>query len=328
MGTVDSRLVELAAGYRAAAPHRIDANLIAGLASYFSKRRESTVIDAVAAATAVEGLLSQDHITWDKITPQMREAFSLAYPTTSLASLEGLQPEQLSGFVNGWKGKYFEVLVRDELNSGHWMGDIHLAAGQHAALAESITQPGWDLQILNADGSVADKIQLKATESLAYIRESLERYPDFHILATNEVAGSVHDLHIHNSGIAETHLAHDITAPLADVLHTGFGEFLEDVIPLVPFLIIVGTEGRAVMAGRSSLMTALGRARSRSTRTGTAMIIGRVIGCIPGVGPFMAPVATMGTRMALDRFRTLRATENFILKRTAELVELRADGYA
>ena len=91
------------------------------------------------------------------------------------------------GFLSAWKGKYFEVLVRDELNAGEWVGDIHLEPGQTALLAESAIQPGWDLQIINSDGSVAQELQLKATESLSYVKEALERYPDIGVLTTDEV---------------------------------------------------------------------------------------------------------------------------------------------
>lgn len=54
------------------------------------------------------------------------------------------------------------------------MGDIHLEPGQVAALAESATQPGWDLQILNADGTVAGELQLKATDSLSKEKSKYE----------------------------------------------------------------------------------------------------------------------------------------------------------
>ena len=51
-----------------------------------------------------------------------------------------------------------------------------------------MTQPGWDGVVLNASGEVVESIQLKATESADYLRETLARYPDIQIVATSEAA--------------------------------------------------------------------------------------------------------------------------------------------
>ena len=50
------------------------------------------------------------------------------------------------------------------------------------------SQPGWDIQILNADGTVDQVLQAKATESVSYVKEALEKYPDIEIVTTEEVA--------------------------------------------------------------------------------------------------------------------------------------------
>ena len=44
---------------------------------------------------------------------------------------------------------------------------------------------------MNEDGSVAEAIQLKATESIAYVKEALEKYPDIRVATTSEVDDSV-----------------------------------------------------------------------------------------------------------------------------------------
>ena len=107
--------------------------------------------------------------------------------------MAGRSPEELAGFVNGWKGKLFEVDVRDRLNAGEWVGDLHLEPSQTAQLAASATQPGWDLAIYDSHGAVVDQLQLKATDSLAYVKHALEQYPGIHVLTTAEVAQGVED---------------------------------------------------------------------------------------------------------------------------------------
>ena len=70
------------------------------------------------------------------------------------------------------------------------VGEIELLPGQVARLAESPTQPGWDLRIENEDGSVAELIQLKATESMAYVKSALDEYPGIRVAVPSEVDDS------------------------------------------------------------------------------------------------------------------------------------------
>ena len=85
------------------------------------------------------------------------------------------------------KGKYFEVLVRDRLNAGESVGELQLQPGQVATLVESPTQPGIDLLIKNEDGSTDELLQLKASESLGYVRRAFDRYPDIRVVTPSEV---------------------------------------------------------------------------------------------------------------------------------------------
>jgi hypothetical protein len=67
--------------------------------------------------------------------------------------------EQILGVLNTAKGKYFEYLVEERLNNGLSVGDFSLPEGYSAVLADSPTQPGWDIQILNNDGVTDEYIQ-------------------------------------------------------------------------------------------------------------------------------------------------------------------------
>lgn len=75
--------------------------------------------------------------------------------------IENYDDAELTGIVNGIKGKLFELRYVDYLNDGH------IPDGYQAILAESATNPGWDIAVLGADDSVAEEIQLKATDSVS-----------------------------------------------------------------------------------------------------------------------------------------------------------------
>jgi len=120
---------------------------IESLYTHYVHEREDTLIDTAASALSVSALLEHGTIDQSAMTPQMKEAFHLAYPHLRFDSLPMMSHEQLQGVINGWKGKLFEVLVRDRLNRGEWVGDLHLLNGQHAELAHSAGQPGWDVRI-------------------------------------------------------------------------------------------------------------------------------------------------------------------------------------
>ena len=95
---------------------------IALLRDRYQERREQSLLDAAAAAISLNGIVNGDAINFDQITPQMREAFELSFPNDvleeRLSDLDTADPAELAGFMSNWRGKYFEVLVRDELNSG------------------------------------------------------------------------------------------------------------------------------------------------------------------------------------------------------------------
>lgn len=127
-------------------------------------------------------LLNNEQIPEDIIA-----AFEKAYPDLSADTpLEeifssSIPDEQLRGYVSGIKGKLFEMKYAEYLNDGE------LPEGYLAEIAESATQPGWDIQILGPDGDVSDLLQAKATDSVSYVQDALERYPDIDVVTTDEV---------------------------------------------------------------------------------------------------------------------------------------------
>lgn len=247
----------------------------------FLKERAASVGDAATTALALGSILAGPAFDASALTPQMVESFSLAFPNREIENIASMSGEELSGLLSAWKGKLFEVIVRDRLNEGQWVGDLHLDAGQTAELAESATQPEWDLLIRGADGSIANEIQLKATESLSYVEAALEKYPGTEIVTTAEIADAAGDL---DRMISVTDIADfDLTASLEDGIGDGLADSVLDAfLPGLPFLFIASTETIAVLAGRREASDAVVRAVRRTGKAVVSGLIGYGIGLLFG----------------------------------------------
>jgi len=292
---------------------------VAVLYKRYIKEREQSLMDAAAAGAAVNALFLADQIDMSQVTPQMEEAFHLAYPNDELLSLTERTPAEVKGFLTGWKGKYFEVLVRDDLNAGEWVGNIHLDPGQTAGLAERVTQPGWDLWIHNPDGSVAHELQLKATESLGYVKKALERYPNIDVLTTDEVldAGGDGVQSIFASGFSDSALEDTIHAPMEELLDSPLGELVETVLPGLPFVLIALGEGRKVLMGRMSFDLAMQDGLFRTAKTGAAIGIGALVVFLDG--GFLSLPASFLIRIGFDRHSVMNRLVKFLDKRIEAL---------
>jgi len=275
--------------------------------SKYIKKKESAFLEAVASVVSVNQIFLQGQIDSDKITPQMKESFELAYPNHDFESLLEESPEKIEGFMNGWKGKYFEVLVRDKLNAGESIGDIQLESGQFAELASSPIQPGWDLQIINSNGQVEELLQLKATNSLSYLKEALEKYPDIDIITTsnfNDIALVSDD--IIDSGFGNEELNESLFGTLSEIAGNSGDDLIDSLIPGIPFIIITLSEGRKVITGKKSMELALASGFERSLKSTAAIISAGIVHALNG-GVLSIPVAFF-TRLAIDKFQINRNT--------------------
>lgn len=279
-------------------------------------RREKALIDAAAVAVGLNSLLTVDQLDMSQINPHMEEAFHLAFPEKTLSELSDMSAEQLEGLSSAWKGKYFEVLVRDKLNAGEMVGDIQLEPGQFAELAESVTQPGWDLTIMNDNGTISTELSLKATDSLSYVKEALERYPDIQVLTTDEVLqnpNAVSDM-ILDSGIENGDLEKAIHEPMTSLIDTVSEDLLDMIVPGLPFILIAFGEGRHILTGRRTFGQVMPSMIKRMAKTGTAMGIGVIVGSLLSAG--FGIVAGAGVRLAFSKHETAdRTVKNLEQKR-------------
>ena len=274
-------------------------NELCVLRDRYVREREASVLDAAAATLALDAIFFSDQVDTSAITPQMAEAFELVTNKT-VDELRNLSPSEAKGWLGLWKGKYFEVMVRDKLRAGEQVGDIRLEVGQTTELAASPIQPGWDLQILNADGTVNERLQLKATDDIGRVKQALERYPDIDVLATEEgVAQGIEG--VLSSGISDADLEEQVAAPMEDLLDGPLEEFAETVLPGLPFVLIATAEGGKVMLGRQTFQRAMNRSLERVIKSGASIGVGALLALID-LGVVSLP-ATFLTRVSIDRYK-------------------------
>jgi hypothetical protein len=212
--------------------------------------RQQDIVDAIAVGLTLQAIMGGNEIDVAAMPDNIKEAFHTAFPNLDIESLNDRSKDEIEGLMNAWNGKLFEIEVRDQLNAGIQVGDMLLEPGQKAVLAESATQVGWDLKIINEDGTDSGLfLQLKATDSASYINQALERYPDVPIIATSEMLGHNDDA-VSMADVSSDHLRDQIGNAV------NAGNSASDVI-MGSALIIALTEVFQVMTRKKSVEVAI-----------------------------------------------------------------------
>jgi len=165
--------------------------------------------NVISAITWIEMFTPEYKINQEYLeqNPDVNEAFKTAYPNVNPSEVLFDNQVQAQGMINGVKGKLFEIKVTEKLNEGDRVGDFQLEEGQQAQLTESNTQEGFDIEIVNEDGTVVDYYQLKATDNIGYLKSEITSNSDYDYVTTSEVADADIDVtNIYNSGISNSSL--------------------------------------------------------------------------------------------------------------------------
>lgn len=177
---------------------------------------QSSVFDAVRRSYNELGLASNDEI---------------------LDYFSGVNPDAMSGHISNIKGIVFEQEVVTALNE----------QGMDAMLFEATNHPVSDIALM-CDGDIAAEVQLKATDSVAYINETLAENPDIPIIVTSEVANGFDSTMVIDSGIDNVALGDTVSEVLigeignhvgesvaSEVASEGLAELIADVaVPVSP----------------------------------------------------------------------------------------------
>jgi hypothetical protein len=226
------------------------------------------------------------------VPEEVERAFSAAFPglhsqgVTFSEAVRDRSEAELAGLLAPVKGKLFELRYVEHLNSGY------LPEGYVARIAESANQPGWDIAITGPDAQIVNVLQAKATDSIGYVREALERYPDIDVVTTDEVfsqlimTGTAEQ--IINSGISDLGLEQVVGQAAGTAADAGAIEFHFGV-PVISLALIAFTSYQMKdlsawqrarrfghRAGKSWVAYALGGAAAWLTQTWWLGIAGAV----------------------------------------------------
>ena len=131
-----------------------------------------------------------------------------------------VNPDAMSGHISNIKGIVFEQEVVTALNE----------QGMDAMLFEATNHPVSDIALMS-DGDIAAEVQLKATDSVAYINETLAENPDIPIIVTSEVANGFDSTMVIDSGIDNVALDDAVSEVLAGEVANHVGESIaSDVV--------------------------------------------------------------------------------------------------
>jgi len=203
---------------------------------------------ALAVATVLAKLLNNaaEQLSADEqlvIEALRRSSGALAtMPLAEMgAYIRDMDQASLRGLANNVKGIYHELKYIARENAD---GD-----GATAHLFPATNHPGADV-VVSSDG-IAIGYQLKATDSIAPIREHLERYPDIPVLVTEEVAAEV--AAVKSSGFSNVELDQEVQGTLAQLSTMAQQPGLD--VPATSGLMIAAASARNVLSGKVDLKT-------------------------------------------------------------------------
>ena len=273
-------------------------------------RRKDELLDLLVVGGITLGAALRDP---GGVPADVTLAFELAYP--GLAQIESfanavshMSSDELVGLVSGVKGKLFELELVEHLNNGN------LPDGFHAAMAQSATQPGWDIQITDANGLVSERLLAKANETASNVQDALERYPGIDVTTIIEVhaqlvaMGVAQD--VHNISISEAFLRIQVEA----AARAGNPNF---AIHLVPSSIGLAVIALSVFMDRGATL----REISSSTLGELAILATQTwwLGLIAGVGSSWLASSGHGKR---EQYEALRATLSVVRQRHVAMFQV------
>jgi hypothetical protein len=257
---------------------------------YRELHRNSGAIDSIVlGGETLISLLAAGHIPEEIIN-----AYAAAYPNLSDSisfedKVRQLDGDSLIGFISGVKGKLFEQKYVEYLNDGN------LPDGYSAKIAESATQPGWDIAIEGSNGEIASVLQAKATDSVSYVQDALEKYPSIDVVTTDEVYS-----HLVMSGISENITTGAITnVELIDALDEAIdaSELTMDYAPPVLALAFI-----AFTSYKDKSLTLYEKAKSAGSRSGKtylSYLVGAGIAAITNTW-WLGVIGSVGSRILCE----------------------------
>ena len=256
-----------------------------------SKQDRETILDSIA----VGGETLFTYSLHDSVPDDILQAYEFAYPDKAQSlsfqeAIESIPDGSLIGFASVLKGKLFELRYVD------WLNDGNLPSEYQAALAESPTNPEWDIKVEGPDGQISQLIQAKATESTHYVQQALFQNPHIDVVATSEVAAQLMAQgmadNVIDSGMRLGEIDGDVFAALSS------GEIAMDWAPPVVAIALI-----AFSSYRKKDLDAYQKARGFGKRGSQAYLVYLVGGAVAvGTGTvWLGVLGAIGARLFIGR---------------------------
>jgi hypothetical protein len=256
---------------------------------------DSAIIGGVGIADLLAGRIAEWQLPSDVV-----EAFHAQYPQYGSSFVEAVKhlapnPDELAGLVSGIKGKLFEIDYVDWLNHGHLPDDWT------AELAHSPTNPAWDIAIHDDHGHVAEVLQLKATESLAYVKEAIAAHPDIDVVVPHELYERLADHpellgHVVDGHQSLTELTHHVSDATDHADGVGDHFHFPVIAPILAIGFAAGQNWSRYRTGRVTLNQMLQNVGERGLLAVIASGAGWAVGALAHTSGVGIPVA-MGVRL-------------------------------
>ena len=195
------------------------------------KRRKFKSSYEFADACVLSGLTATQMLH-KGVPKDVQEAFEKQYP--NLAAENSFidtwssydDYEARLGFVNGIKGKLFEIKYVEHLNE-------NLDAGYTASMSDSPVNEGWDIKITGPNNEIANLLQLKATTTAGYVKDAIKSYPEIDVVTLSDLQGQLSSI----NGIENVTISNisneDLLSPISEATETGNQAFFFPTIPLL-----------------------------------------------------------------------------------------------
>ena len=195
------------------------------------KRRKFKSSYEFADACVLSGLTATQMLH-KGVPKDVQEAFEKQYP--NLAAENSFidtwssydDYEARLGFVNGIKGKLFEIKYVEHLNE-------NLDAGYTASMSDSPVNEGWDIKITGPNNEIENLLQLKATTTAGYVKDAIKSYPEIDVVTLSDLQGQLSSINSIENVTISNISNEDLLSPISEATETGNQAFFFPTIPLL-----------------------------------------------------------------------------------------------
>jgi len=193
------------------------------------KRRKFKSNYELADACVLSGLTATQML-YEGVPQDVQEAFEKAYPNLAakdsfIDTWSGFDDyEARLGFVNGIKGKLFEIKYVEHLNK-------NLDAGYTASMSNNPVNEGWDIKITGPNNEIENLLQLKATTTASYVKDAIESYPGIDVVTLSDLQGQLSSINSFGNVTTSNISNEDLLLQISEA--TGNQAFFFPTVPLL-----------------------------------------------------------------------------------------------